>query len=314
VRVLITGALGFAGSHLTDQCLAEGWDVHGTCIESDLALPAGPGLVRHALDLRDDEALCAVVARVQPDRVYHLAAQASVAAAWADPATTLTDNLVMTQRVLNAVRVAAPNARVLTIGSSEVYGSVEPSQMPVVEEQPLRPVDPYGVSKAACDLLAQQHFLAFGTYVVRARPFNHAGPRQRRGFVLPDFAAGIAAIERGEGPPVLKVGNLNTARDFTDVRDVVRAYRLMLEHGAPGAAYNVCSGTTVPIGVLLDTLIHASTVPIRIETDPALARPIDRSATIGSFAALHAATGWSPEIPITRSVLDTLDYWRAQPR
>jgi GDP-4-dehydro-6-deoxy-D-mannose reductase len=170
------------------------------------------------------------------------------------------------------------------------------------------------VSKAACDLLAQQHFFAFGTHVVRARPFNNIGPRQRRGFVLPDFAAGIVAIERGDVPPILKVGNLNSARDFTDVRDIVRAYRLMLEDGEPGAAYNVCSGATVRIRDLLDTLIHASTVPIRIELDPALTRPIDRPAMVGSYAALNAATGWAPEIPVKKSVLDTLDYWRGQSR
>jgi GDP-4-dehydro-6-deoxy-D-mannose reductase len=313
MRALITGALGFAGSHLTDQCLGEGWEVHGTCLEADLASPTVGGVTLHAVDLRDAAAVQAVVAGVQPDRVFHLAAQASVAAAWADPASTLTDNLVMTLRVLDAVRLEAPGARVLTVGSSEEYGIVDPECFPVTEMQELRPVDPYGVSKVACDLLAQQHFLAFGSHVVRARPFNHVGPRQRRGFVLPDFAAGIVAIERGDAPPVLKVGNLNSARDFTDARDVVRAYRLMLERGEPGAAYNVCSGTTVRIGALLDTLIEASAVPIRVELDPARTRPIDRPATVGSYAALQAATGWAPEIPIARSVLDTLAYWRAEP-
>ncbi|MDB5058658.1 MAG: rmd, partial [Chloroflexi bacterium] len=296
MRALITGATGFAGSHLTDHCLAEGWEVHGTCLGADLRAPAIPGLTRHSVDLRDTDAVRAVVARTQPDRVFHLAAQASVAAAWADPAKTLTDNLVMTLRVLDAVRLETPGARVLVVGSSEEYGSVEPECFPVVESQELRPVDPYGVSKVACDLLAQQHFLAFGTHVVRVRPFNQLGPRQRRGFVLPDFAAGIVAIERGAAP-VLKVGNLNSARDFTVVRDVVRAYRLMLELGEPGAVYNVCSGTTVRIGALLDILIGASSVPIRIELDPARTRPIDRPATVGSYAALHAATGWTPEIP-----------------
>jgi GDP-4-dehydro-6-deoxy-D-mannose reductase len=312
VRVLITGALGFAGSHLTDQCLADGWEVHGTCVDAASRLGGRPGLTLHPADLRDADAVRAVVASVRPDRVFHLAAQASVAIAWADPAATLVDNLVMTLRVLDAVRHESPAARVLTVGSSEEYGSVDPACFPVVEDHPLRPVDPYGVSKVASDLLAQQHFLSFGTHVVRARPFNHIGPRQRRSFVLPDFAAGIVAIERGDAPPVLKVGNLNSARDFTDVRDVVRAYRLMLEYGEPGAAYNVCSGSTVRIGDMLDVLVGASRVPIRVELDPGLTRPIDRSATIGSFAALHAATGWSPEIPIAQSVLDTLAYWRSE--
>jgi GDP-4-dehydro-6-deoxy-D-mannose reductase len=199
---------------------------------------------------------------------------------------------------------------VLTIGSSEEYGTVDPADCPVVESQPLRPVDPYGVSKVACETLACQYVYAYGTHVVCARPFNHVGPRQRRGFVLPDFAAQIAAIERGELTPILKVGNLNAARDFTDVRDVVRGYRLMLEEGKPATPYNVCSGHAVRIGDMLDTLVRACAVPVRVQLDPALTRPIDRPASIGSHAALHAATGWSPAIPTRQSVLDTLEYWR----
>lgn len=304
--------MGFAGSHLTDQCVADGWEVHGTCVDAEMHLPRRPGFRPHVADLRDAAAVRRVVADVKPDRVYHLAAQASVAAAWADPAATLTDNLVMTLRVLDAVRLEAREARVLTIGSSEEYGIVDPADFPIAETQPLRPVDPYGVSKVACETLARQHVYSYGTYVVCARPFNHIGPRQRRGFVLPDFAAQIAAIERGELPPVLRVGNLNAARDFTDVRDVVRGYRLMLEFGEPGAPYNVCSGNAVRIGDVLDTLIHACAVKVRVELDPALTRPIDRPASVGSYAALQAATGWRPEVSTTQSVLDTLEYWQTE--
>lgn len=312
MRVLITGAMGFAGSHLTDQCVAEGWDVHGTCVEAEMNQPRRPGLTPHLADLRDAAAIRRVVAEVQPDRVYHLAALASVAGAWADPAKTLTENLVMTLRVLDAVRLEAPGARVLTIGSSEEYGIVDPESFPIDESQPLRPIDPYGVSKVACETLARQHVYAYDMHVVCARPFNHVGPRQRRGFVLPDFAAQIAAIEREAVPPVLKVGNLNTARDFTDVRDVVRGYRLMLEAGEPGAAYNVCSGRLVRIGDMLDLLVGACAVPVKVQLDPALTRPIDRPASIGSFAKLQSATGWRPAIPSAQSVLDTLDYWRTE--
>lgn len=312
MRILITGAMGFAGSHLTDQCLSEGGEVHGTCVATEMRLPERPGLTRHVADLRDAEAVRAVVATVRPHQVFHLAAQASVAAAWADPATTLTDNLVMTLRVLEAVRLEAPEARVLVVGSSEEYGSVAAADSPVREEHPLRPVDPYGVSKAACDLLGQQYFLAFNTQVLRVRPFNHVGPRQRRGFVLPDFAFQVAAIEHGHLPPTLKVGNLDSGRDFTDVRDVVRAYRLVLEHGVPGAVYNICSGTAVPISAMLDFLLAASTVPIDVARDPARDRPVDRPPTLGSYAALRAATGWQPEIALATSVADTLAYWRRE--
>jgi GDP-4-dehydro-6-deoxy-D-mannose reductase len=250
------------------------------------------------------------VAEVHPHRVYHLAGQASVAAAWASPADTLTDNVVMTLRVLEAVRLGAPDARVLVIGSAEEYGDVHEDQMPVREEQALRPLDPYGVSKVGADLLALQYYLAYGLQVVRVRPFNHIGPRQRRGFVLADFAAQIAGIERGEGAPVLQVGNLQASRDFTDVRDIVRAYQLALEHGEAGAVYNVCSGKAVCIADLLATLLEAATVKVQVEVDPARQRPVDRPTMLGSFAALYAVCGWQPEIPIAQSVLDTLAYWR----
>jgi GDP-4-dehydro-6-deoxy-D-mannose reductase len=296
-----------------DACLAAGWEVHGTRVHADQAANTAPGATYHPLDLRDAGPIDQLLGTLKPDRIYHLAAQASVAAAWADPAATLTENLVIAQRILEAARRQAPESRILMVSSSEVYGAVAREQMPVTENQPLRPVDPYGVSKAAMELLAQQYHLAFGMHVVVARPFNHIGPRQRRGFVVPDFAAGIVAIERGEATPVLRVGNLQTARDFTDVRDVVRAYRLALEDGAPGSVYNISSGIAVEIAAILDALLAAARVRVTVEVDPHRHRPIDRPAMIGSFAALQKATGWRPEVPLARSVEDTLAYWRATP-
>lgn len=308
-RALITGATGFAGSYLTETCLADGWEVHGTCIPEEAGRASG-GLILHAVDLRDAAAVNDLVMAVKPDRVFHLAAQASVGQAWADPAATLTDNVVMTLRVLTAVRLAEGDARVLVIGSSEQYGRVEPSSLPIVEEQPLRPVDPYGVSKVAVDYLALQHVLAYGMHVVRVRPFNHIGPRQRRGFVVADFAAQLAQIERIEMPPILRVGNLEASRDFTDVRDVVRAYRLALDAGSPGAVYNVCSGRGVRIADLLSQLIALCTVAVEVQRDPEKQRPADNPVVLGSSAALTAATGWRTAIPLERTLSDTLDYWR----
>lgn len=312
MRVLITGATGFAGSHLVDACLIDGWEVHGTCPHAEPS-PARAGAIYHPVDLREQDDATRLVAAARPDRIYHLAAQASVGAAWADPSATLTGNLMIAQRVLEAARLGAPRARLLIVSSSEVYGVVPSERMPVREDQPVRPVDPYGVSKAAVELLAQQYHLAFDMDVVVARPFNHIGPGQRPGFVLPDFAAGLVAIERGEAPPVLRVGNLQSARDFTDVRDVVRGYRLALEAGAPGSVYNICSGIAVPIAALLDALLAAARVEVRVEADPQRQRPIDRPAMVGSYAALRELAGWRPEIPLARTVEDTLAFWRTIP-
>jgi len=187
---------------------------------------------------------------------------------------------------------------------------VPKERLPILEDEPLRPADPYGVSKVTCDLLGLQHYLAFKTHVVRVRPFNHIGPRQGKGFVLPDFASQIAAMETGALAPVLRVGNLQAARDFTDVRDMARAYRLVLERGVPGEVYNVCSSKAVRIADIVDTLIGCSTVHIQVEVDPARRRPTDHPTMVGSYAALQAATGWSPVIPIEQSIGDTLAYWR----
>jgi GDP-4-dehydro-6-deoxy-D-mannose reductase len=309
-RALITGATGFAGSYLVAECRAAGWEVHGTCWPGEPSSWRPDQACLHPLDLRDAAATEQLLVEVAPERVFHLAAQASVGASWADPAATLTDNLLMTLHVLSAVRTGAPAARTLVVCSSEEYGRVAPADLPIGEEQPLRPADPYAVSKVAVDFLALQHFLAHGMYVVRVRPFNHIGPRQRQGFVVADFASQLVAIERGIMPPVLHVGNLDAARDFTDVRDVVRAYRLALERGAAGAVYNVCSGRAVRIGDLLQILISACHVAVEVRRDPAKERPVDTPIVVGSSAALAEATGWKPRIPIETTLQDILAYWR----
>lgn len=310
MRALITGATGFAGSFLVEECVAAGLEVHGTALERHPV--AGAGVTLHSLDLRDASAVARLVRDIAPDRVFHLAGQASVGAAWADPASTLTGNLLISFTVLDAVRTQAPAARVLVVGSSEEYGVVPPEDLPVRESQPLRPVDPYGVSKVAVDYLALQQHLAHGLHVVRMRPFNHIGPRQRQGFVVADWAAQLAAIERGDAEPVLRVGNLNVARDFTDVRDIARGYRLALEAGEAGAVYNICSGTAVRVADLLRLLLEACDGAVRVEQDPARQRPADVPVRVGSYAALCAATGWRPRIPLATTLADTLNYWRGR--
>lgn len=309
-RALITGATGFAGSHLAELCVASGWEVHGTSLKS----PDGPAVAHvamHQVDLGVPGAFARIVSSLLPDRIFHLAGQASVASAWADPAATLLGNILTTQRVLEATHAHAPEARVLIVSSGEVYGRPPLDVQPLGEDQPLRPGDPYAVSKVSVEYLALQHVLAFGMQVVRVRPFNHIGPRQRRGFVVADFAAQLAAIERGEQPPVLRVGNLHAARDFTDVRDTVRGYLLAMEEGQPGEVYNVCSGRAVQIAELLRRLLAACAVPVEVVADPAKQRPSDTPVLTGSADALRHQSGWEPEIPLDRTLADTLAYWRS---
>ena len=309
-RALITGATGFAGSHLAELCSRSGWDVHGTSLGSSDRRPV-EAMTVHTVDLGEAGAFGRLVSSILPDRIFHLAGQASVASAWADPAATLIGNILTTQRVLEAAHAHVPEARLLIVSSGEVYGRPPLDVQPLGEGQPLRPSDPYAVSKVSVEYLALQHVLSFGMHVVRVRPFNHIGPRQRRGFVVADFAAQLAAIERGEQPPVLRVGNLNAARDFTDVRDTVRGYLMALEDGLPGEVYNVCSGRAVQVADLLGRLLAACAVPVEVVADPAKQRPSDTPVLTGSAEALRLQTGWEARIPLDQTLADTLAFWRS---
>jgi GDP-4-dehydro-6-deoxy-D-mannose reductase len=311
VRVLITGAGGFAGSHLAEHLRAqpglEVWGVdRGGTREADY-LPTHQALVA---DLRDPAEARAVVRAVRPERIFHLAGQAFVGESWADPWATLETNLRAQVNLCEAVLAEGLRPRLLVLGSNEEYGRVQPQELPIREAQPLRPDSPYGVSKVGQDLLGLQYFLSRGLPVVRVRPFNHIGPRQNPKFVAPAFASQIAAIEAGRQPPVLKVGNLSARRDFTDVRDMVRAYALALEHGEPGEVYNLGSGRSRSIRELLDRLLDFSTCPITVETDPARLRPSDVADVVCDAAAFRARAGWEPRIPFEQSLRDLLDYER----
>ena len=265
-----------------------------------------------AADLRDAEAARVAVAAARPRIVYHLAALAHVGTSWRDPAGTLRDNTAITLNVLEAVRLEAPEATVVALGSSEEYGP--PARLPVDESAPLRPQNPYAVSKAAADLLAGFYADAHGLRVIRARPFNHAGPGQQPTYAIASFARQMAgALEAGEEPARIVTGHPDTRRDYTDVRDVVRAYRLLAERARPGV-YNVCSGRTASAAELVAMLAEVTGVEVAHEVDEGLLRPHEVMELRGANDALTAATGWEPELPLARTLADTVAWWREELR
>ena len=265
------------------------------------------------VDLLDAEAVGSAVGRAQPEVVYHLAARAHVGQSWSAPADTLHDNVAMTLNVLEAVRSSVPDAAIVAVGSGEVYGP--PAQLPVGESAPLRPQNPYAVSKASADLLAGFYADAHGLRVMRARAFNHAGPGQAPIYAIATFARQVAAgLEAGDDPIRVITGNPDTRRDFTDVRDVVRAYRALAEHGEAGQAYNICSGRTASAAELVEQLGRAAGREVVSEVDPSLLRGHEVMEVRGSFDRLREATGWEPVIPLKITLGDTVRWWRAQLR
>ncbi len=260
------------------------------------------------VDLLDATATRSAIAAARPEVVYHLAAHAHVGESWRDPARSLRDNVAMTLNVLEAVREEASEATVVAVASGEVYGP--PERLPVGETAPLRPQNPYAVSKASADLLAGFYADAHGVRVIRARAFNHAGPGQAPVYAIASFARQFAtAVDAGENPVRIVTGNPDTRRDFTDVRDVVRAYRLLAERAEPGV-YNICSGRTASSRELVAMLAEAAGVAVEHVVDPAKLRPHEVMELRGSFDALRVATGWEPEIPLAQTLGDTLAWWR----
>jgi GDP-4-dehydro-6-deoxy-D-mannose reductase len=313
LRILVTGAGGFAGSHLADELLKE----QSNQVWGILRDPGTPAY----LDTRvqcDVVELCNLaqvtdyIASLQPDRIYHLAGQAFVPQSWVDPWETLENNIRAELNILQACVVAKIFPRVLVVGSQEQYGRLRPDELPATETSPFRPDSPYGVSKIAQDYLGLSYVIRHNLPVVSVRPFNHIGPRQSNKFAAADFANQIAAVEYDQQQPVIKVGNLSAERDFTDVRDIATAYIAALELGTPGEAYNVASGVPRSIRSLLDGLLALSGREITIETDPTKLRPSDTPRQQGDSTKLRAATGWQPKIPFEQTLKDILDYERQQ--
>jgi len=315
-RALITGITGFAGGHLAAHLLARGdVEVYGVADALGFGVDHLERPVRVVIaDLRDAQVVEDVVLEVRPDHIYHLAAQAYVPASWQAPWETFENNVRPEMNILALMVREGLKARLLVVASNEEYGAVSSERLPVDEETPLEPVNPYGVSKVARDLLARQYYLSHGVDVIRARAFNHVGPRQSPGFVAANFARQIAEAEVGLREAVVRVGNLETERDFTDVEDVVRAYALLMERGRSGEAYNIGSGRPRSVASLLGALLKLSPVEVRVEEDVARMRPTDVAVSYGDIRKLRGDTGWEPGVPFEESLCRVLAYWREDVR
>ncbi len=298
MRALVTGSRGFVGTHLVAHLNACADDV----IEVDRVIGSPP--------IEDAGAISELIAETKPDVVYHLAGQSDVAASWGDPVGTFQVNADGTLHVVRAC-IDAGVDRLLSVTSSDIYGMVDPDELPIAEQAPLRPVNPYAASKAAAEMVCIQGFLGHGLGVIRARAFNHLGPGQSERFLAPALAARIARNELS-GQSVVPVGNLSARRDFTDVRDVVRAYRLLVTNGEPGEAYNVCSGQDVAVSEIAEVLLGLAKTPMTLKQDDGLFRPVDLPVQRGDNAKLSKATGWSPEIALADTLADTLEDARGR--
>jgi GDP-4-dehydro-6-deoxy-D-mannose reductase len=312
LKALITGISGFVGSHLAEYLLENtDWEVAGTVFGpyGNIAPLCGT-LELYPAELSRTDVVRFILEQCRPDVLFHLAAQPLVSVSRQDPWGTLETNIRMQLNILEVVAQDMPECSVLVVGSSEEYGMTRPDELPIDEDTPLRPLSAYAVSKVAQDLLGLQYHLTHHLHIVRARPFNHIGPRQGLGFVAPDFASQIAAIEMGLQEPTLRVGNLDARRDFSDVRDVVRAYVLLITSGRAGEVYNIGSGESHSPQEILDTLLSLSQVSVTVQQVPERMRPSDVPEVICDASRLQRETGWQAAIPFRQSIEDIMEYWR----
>ena len=314
MKALITGVSGFAGVFLAEHLAAKNLEIIGVYL-SEASLvnleKIKDKIDLFKLDLSDRDAVFTFVKKNKPDYIFHLAALTSPSDSFDDPYTTIENNIKAELNILEAIRkLNFTETKVLVVSSAEIYGLVDKKDLPIDENVSLKPTNPYAVSKITQDFLGLQYYLSYDLKIVRVRPFNHIGPRQNDKFVVSAFAKKIAEIEKGKREPILGVGNLKSKRDFTDVRDMVKAYQLCLEKGIPGDVYNLGSGRSYEISEILNKLLSLSNSKIQIEVDKSLLRPVDNPELVCNCEKFFKITGWKPEISLDRTLADTLDYWR----
>lgn len=312
-KAFITGITGFAGSHLAELLLKKGYKVFGTArprSKTDNIDHLRRKIQLEDADLLDSHSLYALLTKIKPDYIFHLAAQSFVQSSWASPANTMEVNAVGSVHLFEAVRRAEISPVIQLACSSEEYGLVLPSEVPIKETNPLRPLSPYAVSKIAMDYLGYQYYKSYGVKIVRTRGFNHTGPRRGEVFVTSNFAKQIAEIEKGKKEAVLDVGNLDAKRDWTDVRDMVIGYLLSVEKCEPGEVYNICSEKAIGVREMLEMLISMSKVKVKVKQNTARMRPSDIPILLGDSSKFRRVTGWKPEIPFQKTLEDLLNYWR----
>jgi len=315
MNILITGITGFAGSHLADYIFKNHPDVN---VFGTYRWRSRMDNIRHIqervhlieADIKDMVSLKKCLEEIKPERIFHLAAQSYVPASWRLPAETFAINAIGQINLFEAVLSLGQTPRIQIAGSSEEYGLVNSDEVPMKETNPLRPLSPYAVSKVAQDMLGYQYFKSYGLHIVRTRGFNHTGPRRGDVFICSSFAKQIVEIEKKLREPILRVGNLDARRDFTDVRDTVGAYWLSLENGIPGEVYNIGSEKTYIVRDVLDLLLGLTDVEVKIEIDPARLRPSDVPVLLSDSSKFKSLTGWAPQVPFRQSLQDLMDYWR----
>lgn len=308
MKALIIGGAGFVGGYLIRELNGSGWEVHATRLPDE---EISDVCRSHFLNILERENIKPLLDEVMPDVVYHLAAQSSVSVSWKKPQLTAEINIIGTINILEAMREAKKqDIRLILIGSGEEYGFIRSEACPISENEPLDPGNIYAATKACQGMLGKIYARAYKKDIINVRAFNHSGPNQLPIFVISDFCRQIAEIEKGERPPEISVGNLSAQRDFTDVRDIVRAYRLLAEKGVSGKTYNIGRGKAVSIQYILDTALSFAKVPIKIKQDPARMRASDIPIIEPDVSCIFADTGWKAEISIERTVEDTLDFWR----
>ncbi|MBR6581761.1 MAG: GDP-mannose 4,6-dehydratase [Ruminococcus sp.] len=307
MKALIIGGGGFVGGYLIDELNANGYEVHATCLENETIEGK---CAAHTLDILKKDDISAILSNIKPDIVFHLAAQSSVALSWKKPQLTAEINVIGSINLFEAVREYSGKVRLIVIGSGEEYGYIAPNSCPLKETEPLHPGNIYAATKACQEMTAEIYARAYKLDMVMVRAFNHSGPKQDSIFVISDFCRQIAEIEKGRKSPVISVGNLTAMRDFTDVRDIVRGYRLLGEKGISGQIYNIGRGKAVSIQYILDTALSLSTAEIAVERDEKRMRAADIPVIEPDITKIHGDTGWKAEITVEQTIEDTLNYWR----